>query len=507
MTGAEPIVIAVDQGSSSTKALAVGAGGAVLGVGSVAVGESHPQPGWVEQDAGEITASLAAAVAGCLAGLDPQRVVAIGLSTQRESVVLWDRTTGVPVAPLVSWQDGRARELGERIRAGGSADLVERISGLPLDPMFSALKAAWLLDRYDPHRTRSRRGDLCLGTVDSWLTSTPEQHLIEIGHASRTQLLDLGTGQWSPELLEVFGVPEAVLPTVVASDGPFPALGARGPIGALGPIGPGVPTCAVLGDSHAALFGSGVRGPGPVKATYGTGSSVMTLVDAADVEAPGLGRTIAWQRGLERAGPAYALEGNIRATGATLMWLGRLLGATPDALAGLADGAESGGVCLVPAFGGLGAPWWDPAATGLLTGLTLATGPAQLARAALESIALQVNDVVRAAQAGGAEVTRLLADGGASSNDTLMQLQADLTAVPVERSTVANLSALGAAHLAGLAAGVWDDDTLAGRAHARDVFAPQLAAAARTEHLERWHHAVTQARTAHPPDSSPRSPS
>jgi glycerol kinase len=497
MSAEGAVVVAVDQGSGGTKALALTLDGDIVGSGTVALAEQRPRPGWVEQNPLEIKQSVRTAVAQCLTGIEPSRVATVGLSNQRESLVLWERATGRPVAPLVSWQDGRTRELCERLRHDGVADLVERVSGLPLDPMFSALKARWLLDTHDPDRSRSRRGELCLGTVDSWLLSTPGRHVVEIGNASRTQLLDLSTGTWSAELLEIFAVPASVLPNVLASDGDDAAASA------LADLPNGVPVGAVLGDSHAALFGAGVRGPGPMKATYGTGSSVMTLSGRAEQPeqpaASGLCRTIAWQCHRPDGSlpaPSPALEGNIRATGATLVWLARLLSTTPAGIAALAEGTDSGGLDLVPAFGGLGAPWWDSAATGLLSGLSLSTGPQHLARAALESIALQVTDVVAAVRDAGADVTELLTDGGASSNDTLMQLQADLAATVVRRSTVANLSALGAAHLAGLSVGVWDEAALTAQARPRDRFEPRLAAAERGDRLARWRAAVDRSRLA-----------
>jgi glycerol kinase len=483
------VVLAVDQGSSSTKVVAVDAGGAVVARASVAVGEQHPRPGWVEQDPDELRSSVHRAIDACLAQLGGLSVAGIGLSNQRESIVLWERTTGRPVAPLVSWQDSRAVSIVDKIAADGGREDVHRISGLPLDPMFSAAKAAWLLDEHDPDRARARRGELCLGTVDSWLTSTAGEHVIEAGNASRTQLLDVRTGQWSTELLDVFGVPLAVLPDVRASAGRFPR--------SLDVDGSAVPVVAVLGDSHAALFGHGVRSPGTVKATYGTGSSLMTLLEAPPVSTAGLCLTIAWQLA-GGAAPQPALEGNIRASGATLAWSGRLFGITPQEVADLADGASSEGVHLVPGFGGLGAPWWDAAATGLIDGLTLGSSREQVCRAALEAVAFQVMDLVDAARACGAAPTTLLADGGASVNDTLMQLQADLAGITVSRSPASEMSAIGAAHLAGLQAGLWDEDVLRARREAQRTFEPTLPAAERSTRRDAWHAAVARARRTRP---------
>lgn len=445
----------------------------------------------MEQDAEEIWESVRRAVAGCLAELDPAAVVAVGLSNQRESVGAWERSSGSPLGPILSWQDQRTAPLCREVRMDPAK--IFAISGLPLDPMFSALKARWLLDHHDPERRRSRSGEICIGTVDSWLLSrcakADDQHVVEIGNASRTQLLDLDGRTWSADLLDEFDVPPAVLPEIRPSDGPFPTV--RG----LDPLPDGVPVLAVLGDSHAALFGHGIRTAGVVKVTYGTGSSVMALVadDHGGNErghSAGVCRTIAWQVG--DVSVAYALEGNIRSTGATLQWLARLLGTTAGDLAEVAATASSDGVHLVPGFNGLAAPWWDAEATGLLTGLSLSTGPAQVARSALESTAFQVADVVDAIRAQGVVVDRILADGGGSGNDTLMQIQADLAGVTVERSARPDVSALGAAYLAGLRAGLWTEDQLVDLVEQRETFHPQ--AHDRGARMAEWHDAIRRAR-------------
>jgi glycerol kinase len=477
------VVLAVDQGSSSTKVLAVDLQGRTVARSSVPVSETHPRPGWVEQDPDELRSSVLQAIVGCLAQLDSPRVLAAGLSNQRESVVLWDRADGRPVAPLLSWQDSRATALAARVADSGSSSRIEEVSGLPLDPMFSAAKIAWLLDEYDSDRSRSRRGDLCVGTVDSWLTSTAAEHVVETGNASRTQLLDVRGGVWADELLDAFDIPSAVLPEIRPSAGRFPAawtVAARE-----------IPVTAVLGDSHAALFGHGVRRPGTVKATYGTGSSLMTLVDEVAASRAGLCLTIAWQR---EGRPQLALEGNIRASGAAIAWTARLCGISPQQVADIADHSSSDGVHLVPGFTGLGAPWWDAGTTGLLDGLTLGSTREQVCRAAVEAVAFQVMDLVDAARRAGAAPVALRADGGASVNDTLMQLQADLAGVTVERSATADVSALGAAHLAGIAAGAWDDRQLASRADNDHTFTPVMSPDERASRRDRWHAAVARAR-------------
>jgi glycerol kinase len=480
------LVLAVDQGSSSTKALLVSAGGAVVASAAVSIGSSYPQPGWVEQSPLEILSSVRAVVQQVMLDRDPATVLGVGLSTQRESLVLWDRRSGEPVGPLVSWQDQRSTDHCRLLAEAGHGDLVQARSGLPLDPMFSATKATWLLDNYDPDRSRSRAGQLCLGTVDSWLLNRlTGAHLIEIGNASRTQLLNIDTGSWDEDLLEIFRVPRQVLGNIVASTGPFP--GTRG----LDPLLTGTPIGAVLGDSHAALFAHAGWTPGTVKATYGTGSSVMGLCPADAAPGQGLCLTIAWDDG---TGPRHALEGNIRASGATLSWLARTFATTPDALAALAADAASEGVHIVPAFNGLGAPYWDRAAVGLLSGLTLGTGLPQIARAAIESVAFQVEDVVAAVDRSGIPVTTLLADGGASENSVLMQLQADISGRVVARARNADLSPLGAAHLAGMHVGLWSRAELNKLPRARDQFNPTTSEAVRVGLLKDWQLAVARAR-------------
>lgn len=430
------MILAVDQGTSSTKASLFDASGAPVAHASVPLGQQHPQPGWVEQDAREILDSVRRVIAEVAAAHD---VEAVALSTQRESAVVWDRTTGDPVSPLLGWQDRRTADSVTEMAADMAR--IRAITGLPLDPMFSALKFRWVLDRVDPDRSRSRRGELAAGTVDSWLVAKlTGDHRIEAGNASRTQLLELATGTWSEELCELFNIPAEVLPRVVPSD----------EISAEIRDLPGRRIHAVLGDSHAALYGHGVRAPGAVKVTYGTGSSVMGLTHDASTVAPGLVGTIAWQRGNHMQ---VAFEGNILATGATLSWLSRLLGHDVRELSTMARDVPAGhGVTLVPAVAGLGAPHWDPSARAVMVGFDLGTTPGVLARAAMEAIAHQITDVLDAA-AVTAEIQAILADGAPSGDDFLMQIQADLANRVVRRPAIVGLSARGAAQLAAEATG------------------------------------------------------
>lgn len=477
-------VLAVDQGTSATKAVLVDQAGLVRSTGSAALEQSNLRPGWAEQDAEEIWNSVRRAVAECLEQVASPQVGAIGLSTQRESLVLWSRADDKALGPVVGWQDTRGAEVCDRIRAEGHAEEVRARSGLPLDAMFSASKAAWLLDHHDPDRSRSRSGEFCLGTVDSWLLwRLTGKHLIEAGNASRTQLLDISELRWDPWLMELFDVPLESLPKIRASSGHF----GRG--SALHPDLTDVPVTAVLGDSHAALFGHAGWDTEVVKVTYGTGSSIMARTHARPGDSTSLARTVCWRA----EETAYALEGNIRSSGATLSWLADLLGTSPRDLADQAA-ESSGGVTIVPAFAGLGAPWWDDRARAVVTGLSFSSGREHLARAALESIALQVDDVVGEMRRE-TPVHALLADGGPTDNPILMQLQADVSGLPVHRAAARYLSALGAAHMAGHARGVWSDDDLRAMPRERQTFNPRESIAARQTRRQAWHRAVAAARS------------
>ena len=487
------VIVAVDQGTSSTKALAVDVAGNVVGWGSVAVGQQHPQPGWVEQDAVEIADSAVEAVRLAVEGI-ADRVVGVALSTQRESAVIWDRATGEPLGPVLGWQDRRTVADAHELAAGGAgrAERVRAITGLPLDPMFSALKFAWLLDRVDPGRERSNRGELALGTVDSWLVHRlTGQFRIEAGNASRTALLDLATVDWSDELLELFRIPRATLPPVFASDAPTE------PVTGLPMLPAGTRIHAVLGDSHAALFGHGARTPGSVKVTLGTGSSIMGLLESRGATPDGLVTTIAWSD----PAPSYAFEGNILSTGATLVWLADVLETTPADLAALAaetdrDADPGRGVDLVPAFSGLGAPWWDDDARAIISGFDLSTTRAELARAAVESIPLQIDDVLCAAESSiGRRFDTILIDGGPAANDWLAQLLADLSQRRVQRPDVAGLSALGAAHLAGIGAGIWTAEDVLALDRNGTTFEPIMSPDRARARRERWRAAIDLART------------
>jgi len=490
MNSTEPLILAIDQGTTNTKAILVDAAGQVTARASTTLSVAYPQPSWVEQDARAIWQSVVQCAAEVLADA-ASTPVALGISNQRESVVLWERATGEPLAPCVVWQCQRGNALVETLRQPGVAEDVHRRTGLALDPMFSASKMRWLLDNTPGARQRAEQGELCLGTIDSWLLfklTGGRVHACDMTNASRTLLFNLHTLAWDAELLALFGIPRQALPIVQPSTG---VAGHTAPGGAL-PAG--IPIAGLIGDSHAALIGHAGFAPGAVKATYGTGSSVMTPVAAPILSQRGLSTTIAWSRPGQ---VTYALEGNIYATGATIAWLGKLMG-WEDAAATVTELAaacpDNEGVYLAPAFVGLGAPWWNARARGMIYGLTLGSGAAHLARAALESIAYQIYDIFAAVQeACSIPLTTLHADGGASANALLMQFQADLVQCPVLASTSTDVSALGAAYLAGLGVGVWSSTEALGALHRGEQrYTPSMADARRSALLAGWRDALAR---------------
>ena len=484
MNATGPLILAIDQGTTNTKAILVDAAGQVTARASVGLEVAYPQPSWVEQDAEAIWQSVQRVMQEVLA-TTAAAPAAVGISNQRESVVMWERATGTPLGPCVVWQCQRGSQFVADLKGLGADEEIHQRTGLAIDPMFSASKMRWLLDNTPGARTRAEQGDLCLGTVDSWLLfklTGGQLHACDMTNASRTLLFNLHTLDWDDELLEVFDIPRQTLPAVQPSTGVF------APTVAWGALPAGVPITAAIGDSHGALVGHAGFAPGAVKATYGTGSSVMTPVATPILSQRGLSTTIAWSR----AGQAtYALEGNIYATGATIQWLGKLFG-WQDAAATVTELAaacpDNEGVYLAPAFVGLGAPWWNARARGMIYGLTLGSGAPQLARAALESIAYQIYDIFAAVQAeAGIPLTTLHADGGASANPLLMQFQADLVQCPVRVSTSTDVSALGAAYLAGLGVGVWNStEELAGLHRGEQLYTPKMAAAQRHALLAGW---------------------
>lgn len=487
----EKFILAIDQGTTNTKVLLVDRAGAIAARASRPLDIQFPQPAWVEQDAQVLWRSIVEAAKECL-DKTAGEVTGIGVSNQRESVIVWDRATGAPAGPCVVWQCRRTAQYCAELQQHGLGPLIERTTGLAIDPLFSASKIRWLLDHIDDGQRRAEDGALCAGTVDSWVLwnlTCGAVHACDATNAARTQLFDLRRLAWDDELLSIFGIPAVMLPEVRPSSADFGLTAATG-------LPAGLPVGSLIGDSHAALFGHATFQPGSIKATYGTGSSLMTLTEEPISSSRGLSTTIAWWRG---AAARYALEGNITVTGGAVQWVGELLGLSngaPGVAALAASVADTGGVYLTPAFAGLGAPYWDPAARGAISGLTRGSTSAHVARAALESIAYQVRDVFDAMEAdAGTPLPELLADGGASQNDVLMQFQADILARPVRRNLSADLSAIGAAWLAGLALGVWaSTDELEALPRRQDVFEPCMSSAERDRLYDGWQIAVARAR-------------
>jgi len=483
------LILAIDQGTTNSKVSLFDERGMLVSEDSLSLDIKYPQPGWVEQDPWALWHSVQAAAAGVLYNIAPQAIVCVAVTNQRESVLLWERRTGEPLGPCVTWQCRRSAPLCNELRQQGYAALVYNSTGLTLDPMFSAGKARWLLDQIPDGRQRAENGEICLGTVDAWILwnlTGGKVHTCDVTNASRTQLFNLRTLSWDDDLLAIFGLPRPKLPEVRLSCAWFGDTAAAGAI----PIG--IPIGAMIGDSHGALFGHAGFQPGSIKATYGTGSSLMTPTASTVFSRSGLSTSIAW--GYKQA--AYCLEGNIYATGAAVQWAAQLLQVEgPAAIDQLARSVqESDGVYFVPALTGLGAPYWKDNATGLLTGLRRNTMPAHVARAAIEAIAFQIRDVFEAMQSeAGAPLSQLLADGGAASNNLLMQFQADILGTPVLRSRVGDVSALGAAYLAGLTAGLWSSlEEIAALPRPHDRFEPQMDSNRRAVLCDGWRQAVAR---------------
>lgn len=448
------VVIAIDAGTTGVRAFAVDETGRPTGYTYREFTQHFPRPGWVEHEPVEIWQAVQATLAQLVDQLD-QPVAAIGITDQRETTVVWNRRTGEPLHRAIVWQDRRTADRCEELQAAGHLPLVRERTGLVLDPYFSASKLEWLLG---PGGVEVGP-DLAFGTIDSWLLwnlTGGEVHATEPSNASRTLLYDIGAMTWSEELCDLFGVPLAALPEVRPTSGRFGVTSADCPVGG------GVPVSGMAGDQQAALFGQACLTPGMTKNTYGTGSFVLMNI-GPDFPPPvdGLLTTLAWAFDAPGGGlaPTYALEGAVFVTGAAVQWLRDGLGVIAEAAETgplAASCPDTGGVYLVPAFTGLGSPWWDPYARGTIVGITRGTGRAELARAVVESMAFQTRDVIDAMSAvSGHVVAELRVDGGASAMDLLLQLQADQLGVPVARPTVQETTALGAAYLAGLAEGVW----------------------------------------------------
>jgi len=484
-------VLAIDQGTTGTTVLLLDRDGRVRGRGYAELPQHFPRPGWVEHDGDEIWATCVRAIASALESDRSARPAAIGVTNQRETTLVWDRATSKPIAPAIVWQDRRTAPRCEVLRRAGKERAIARRTGLRLDPYFSGTKLEWILGRVPGARPRARRGDLAFGTIDSWVLwklTGGAIHATDPTNASRTLLYDIHRHRWDDDLLDLFGVSRAILPDV------RPSSGERGRTRGVPGLPDGIPIGGVAGDQQAALFGQGCVTAGGLKNTYGTGCFLMlhTGARAASPEG-GLLTTVACG---PRGEPAYALEGSVFIAGAAVQWLRDGLGiiATAAETEALARSVpDAGGTYLVPAFAGLGAPWWRPDVRGIWCGLTRGATRAHLARAALEAIAFQTCDVVEAmGKVAPSRIASMRVDGGAAANDFLMQLQADLLGLAVERPQVVETTALGAAHLAGIALGWWDrGGAIPGTDGAVTTFRPAVSRRERDRLRSGWREAVS----------------
>src|SRR5205809_3249990 len=482
-------VLALDQGTTSSRAIIFDHAGCIKAVAQKEFRQIFPRPGWVEHDANEIWSSQAGVAAQVLAqaGLTPAEIAAIGITNQRETTVVWDRKSGKPICNAIVWQDRRTAAMCDRLKARGLEKLIRKKTGLVLDAYFSGTKLQWILQHVPGARARANAGELAFGTVDSWLVwnlTGGKKHVTDASNASRTLLLNIKTGDWDDELLEIFEVPRSVLSEVRSSSEVY---------GQASHFSPSIPIAGIAGDQQAALFGQVCNRPGMVKNTYGTGCFMLMNTGSKPIPSKNnLLTTIAWRIG-DRT--EYALEGSIFIAGAVVQWLRDGLGiikssAEVEALA--AQVSDNGGVYLVPAFAGLGAPHWDQYARGVIAGLTRGTKSGHIARAALEGIAYQVMDVLKAMEAdAGIRLKELRVDGGACSNNLLMQFQSDLLAVPVVRPKVSETTALGAAYLAGLAVGFWKDQSeIAAQWQTDRRFVPVMKTPVRKKLVAGWAKAL-----------------
>jgi glycerol kinase len=490
------VILAIDQGTTSSRAIVFDANGGIVGFDQRELTQHFPQPGWVEHDPAEIWASQLAVAGGAMrnARVTAADVAAIGITNQRETTILWERATGKPVANAIVWQDRRTASMCDELRARGTDVLVRAQTGLLLDPYFSATKIAWLLDHVEGLRARAEAGEIAFGTVDSWLIwnlTGGVRHVTDVTNASRTMVFDIHRLCWSDELLAAFGVPRAILPEVLPCTADFGTT-------AVEHFGGPIRIAGVAGDQQAALVGQSGFAPGLAKNTYGTGSFVVLNTGERIVRGEqGLLSTIAF--GFEPRRATYALEGSIFVTGAAVQWLRDGLGIierSPDVERLAREVDDSGGCYFVPAFAGLGAPYWDPYARGTIVGITRGTTRAHLARAALDAMAYQTADVVAAMEReAGITLSELRVDGGASANDLAMQFQADMLGVPVVRPACIETTALGAAYLAGLQVGFWPDvDAIASQWREAARFTPAMDNPGRVASLARWRRAVERSR-------------
>jgi glycerol kinase len=488
-------ILALDQGTTSSRAILFTEAGAIAAVAQHEFEQFYPQPGWVEHDPTEILTSQMSCAVEALGkvGARPRDIAAIGITNQRETVVVWERTTGKPIHPAIVWQDRRTAAQCSVLEESGVGDTISNRTGLVIDPYFSATKIKWILDSVQGARARAEKGELAFGTIDSWLIwhlTSGARHVTDVTNASRTLLYNIVKGEWDAELLRIFGIPASLLPEVVWSSQRIGEVTTTLGLG-------GIAIAGIAGDQQAALFGQLCWSAGEAKNTYGTGCFLLQNIGTQFVRSKH--RLITTLAASAQHRLEYALEGSIFIGGAVVQWLRdnlKLIGSSAEVEALAAGVPDTGGVIFVPAFVGLGAPHWDPHAGGLLIGLRRDTKPGHIARAALESIAFQVADVLAAVHSEtNAPLGALRVDGGAAVNDLLMQFQADLLGVPVVRPRVTETTALGAAYLAGLASGFWGGpDELRSKRNNDARFEPKMDEPERAKRRALWQRAVERSR-------------
>jgi len=483
-------ILALDQGTTSSRAIVYDERLRAVASAHKEFTQHFPQPGWVEHDAAEIWQSVLETSRDAIAQAGATDIAALGITNQRETIVLWDRKTGEPVAPAIVWQDRRTSEYMSALREAGKEPMIQQKAGLLLDPYFSASKLHWLLRQVPNAHARAANGELAAGTIDSWLIfklTGGREHVTDVTNASRTMLMNIHSGDWDPDLLALFAIPRAVLPRIAPTSGHFGDTDS-----AL--FGKSIPICSAVGDQQSALFGQLCTTPGLVKCTYGTGCFMLMFTGSDPMASSNrLLSTVAWKIG--DAPLQYALEGSVFVGGAAIQWLRdglKIIRTAPEVNELAAQVPDSGGVFLVPAFTGLGAPYWDSTARGALLGLTRGTTAAHIARATLEGIAWQVTDLLAAMQKdSGRKLTTLRVDGGASASDLLMQMQSDSLGVKVERPKNLETTALGAAMMAGLGVGLWQSqDKLVHIREVDHVFRPASTVKDRRTKLKQWRKAV-----------------
>ena len=487
----EKFILSIDQGTTSSRAIIFDKKGNIKSVAQKEFTQIFPNPGWIEHDATEIWSSQASVITEAIikAELTSELIAAIGITNQRETTVVWDRETGTPIYNAIVWQDRRTSEYCSALKSKGYEDVIKKKTGLLLDAYFSGTKIKWILDNVDGAREKAENGKLAFGTIDSWLVwklTAGKKHITDATNASRTLLYNINTEEWDEELLELFEIPKSLLPEVKSSSELYAETSTS-------LFNVPIPISGIAGDQQSALFGQMCTNPGMLKNTYGTGGFlVFNTGDKPIASKNNLLTTIAWK---VDGKITYALEGSIFVAGAVVQWLRDGLGIIKSSaeVEELATSVEdNGGVYLVPAFTGLGAPHWDQFARGSISGITRGTTSAHIARAALEAIAYQTADVLKAMESdSGIKVTELRVDGGATANNFLMQFQADILGIPIVRPKISETTALGAAYLAGLAVGYWNShDDISSQWEVDKKFEPQMSSNEREKLMDKWNDAV-----------------